>query len=110
MAWEAALHGCLVGRFAVLTEGRVSPTADGRVFFRILDHELQVGIRGRASHERLVTAKGFVVFLRGDVAPGDSAYDSTFRERKLALPIRLDRYVVPENGANIIEVASFVGH
>ena len=53
----------------------------------------------------MITAKGLVVLLRGDVAPGDSAYDSAFGERKLALSIRLDRNIVSQNGANVVEVA-----
>src|SRR5262249_21093220 len=41
---------------------------------------------------------------------GYSANDRAFRERKVAFPICLDRYVVPDNGANIVEITRFVGH
>jgi hypothetical protein len=58
----------------------------------------------------LATAKGFVVFFRRDVIPGYSGDDCAVRERKLPLPIGLDRFIVAQNRADIVEVAFFVGH
>src|SRR6266568_7475126 len=45
-----------------------------------------------------------------DVIPSKPGSDCAVRERKLAFPIGLDRYIVAQNGAKIVEVAFFVGH
>src|SRR5262245_16183188 len=110
VAGKARLHGGRRTWFAVLIEGRVPPAASRGVLLRVLDHELEVELRGGAGHERLGTAEGLVVLLRRDVAPGDAADDRAFGERELSSPIGVDRHVVPQHGANIFEVTFFVGH
>ena len=56
------------------------------------------------------TAKGFAAFLQRNVTPGEPGNDRAARERKLTFPEGLDRCVVAQNGAQIVEVAFFVGH
>jgi hypothetical protein len=98
----------LVGGFPVVKLSE--PLATGRgVFFRVLDHELNP-VLGWPGRERLETAKGFAAFLPRDVTPGELGNDCPVRERKFPFPVGLDRYVVAENGAQIVEVAFFVSH
>jgi len=108
VAGITALHRRFVSRFAVLTEGRVSPTASRRILLRVLDHELQVESVGapatKIGHGQRSCC--FPPTRRGSRLFGQRC---TFRKWKLALPIRLDRYVVSQNGANVVEVACFVG-
>src|ERR1700731_2002102 len=87
---------------------REPPTARRGEFFGVLDHKLN--IRGGSSHERLGTAKDFVVLLRRNMTPGESGNDCPVREWNLSFPIGLDSYVVAQNGAQIVEVAFFVSH
>src|SRR4029077_531775 len=75
----------------------------------VLDHELNP-VLGWPGHESLGTAKGFFAFLQRVVTPGEPGNDSAVRVRKLPFPRGLDRYVVAQNGAQIAEVAFFVGH
>jgi hypothetical protein len=58
----------------------------------------------------LGTAEDFVVFLRWVVTPGKLGNDGAVREQQCPFPIGLDCYIVAQNGAQIIEVAFFVGH
>ena len=55
-------------------------------------------------------AKDFVVFLRRVVTPGYARNDCAVRERKLRFPVGLDRFSVPQNGADIVEAAFFAGY
>src|SRR6266478_3700325 len=107
VAGEAGFVQCFVGRFAVLKVTE-SPAARRGVLFRVLDHNLR--ILGGPGNERLRAAKDFVVFLRWDVIPMQRHNDGAIRERKLSFPIGLHRYIVAQLGANIVEVAFFVGH
>src|SRR5262245_66034903 len=104
------MHGRLVARFAILVELRVPPPAGRGVLLRVLDHELEVGLRRVAGDEGLVTAEGLVVLLRRNVLPGDPADDRAFGERELSTPVGADRLVVPENGSTVFEVPFPVGH
>src|SRR5262245_34346518 len=101
MAGKAGLEHGLVGGFAVV-ELSESPAAGRGVLLRVLDHELKP-VLWRPGHERLGTTKDLVVFLRRVVAPGQSGNDGAVRERKLAIPVSGDRYVVAQNGANVVE-------
>jgi hypothetical protein len=74
----------------------------------ILHHELN-SFLGGAGHERLLLPKDLVVFLRGRVGPSEPGDDDAVRELLLPLPIRLDRDIVAENGAQIVELAFLVG-
>jgi hypothetical protein len=58
----------------------------------------------------LGTAKDFVVFFRRDVAPGEPGNDRAVGERKLSFSVCLDRHIVAQNGAQIVEVAFFMRH
>ena len=55
-------------------------------------------------------AKGLGASLQRVVAPGEPGNDCAVRERKLPFPVGLDGYIVAQNGAQIVEVAFFVGH
>src|SRR5580693_2076891 len=107
VAGEAGLEQRLVRGFAVskLCE---TPAARRGVFSRVLHHELNVG--GGPCHERLGTAKDFVVFLRRNVTPGQPGDDRAVRKRQLPFPVGLDRQIIAEKGSKIVEVAFFVGH
>ena len=105
MAGKAGFEQRRVGRFAVFELSK--PPASGRgIFFRVLDHKLNV--RSGSGHERLGAAKDFVVFLRRKIAPGEACDDCAVRERQLPLTVCLDRYIVAEKGAKIVEIAFFV--
>jgi len=65
VAREACLHERFVAWFAVGVKVTKPPTACAGVFCGIFDHELHV--RLGSGNERLVAAKDFVVFFRGDV-------------------------------------------
>src|ERR1700738_3080642 len=97
----------LIGGFTVFKLCE-PPAARRGVFYGVLDHKLSV--RGGSGHERLGTAKDFVVLLRRDVAPGEPGNDCAVRERKLPFPVGLDRHVIAQNGPQIVEFAFFVGH
>ena len=114
---KVASFGRLVAGKAVLrhhvdgfTIAKLSePPAAGRgVFSRVFDHELNV--RGQAGDERLGMAKDFIIFLRRDITPREPGNNCAVRERKCSISIRLDRYVVAENGAYIVETALFMGY
>src|SRR5208283_295234 len=45
-----------------------------------------------------------------DITPGEACDDCAVRERQLALAVCLDRYIVAEKGAKIVEITFFVGH
>src|SRR5262245_61921335 len=104
MAGIALLEIRLWSRFAVFIKLSVAPAASGRVLLRILHHELQIPRRSFAGHERLFAAKDLVVFLRRHVTPGDSRDDRAVRERLLPFPISIDREIVAENRADIVEI------
>ena len=53
--------------------------------------------------------KGFVVFLRRVVTPGEAGNDGAVREGTRPFPVGLDRYVVAQNGTNVVEFAFFTG-
>ena len=106
VAGKTVLHCHVVGLAVVKL--REPPAAGRGVPFGVLEHKLN--IRRGPGHERLGTTKGFVVFLRRDVTPRKSGDDRAVREREFSVPIGLDRYVVAQNGPQIVEVALFVGH
>src|SRR5215204_1611844 len=107
MAGKAGVVHRLAGGFAIVKVSE--PPAAGRgVFSCVLDHELNP-VLGWPGHERLETAKGFATFLQRVVTPGEPGNDGAVRERKCPFPGGLDRYVVAQNGAQIVEVAFFVG-
>jgi len=58
----------------------------------------------------LETAKGFAAFRQWVVAPGEPGDDRAVGVWKRRFPSGLDRDVVAENGADIVETAFFVGH
>jgi hypothetical protein len=58
----------------------------------------------------LETAKGFAAFRQWLVAPGEPGDDRAVGVWKRRFPGGLDRYVVAENGADIVETSFFVGH
>jgi len=88
----------LIGGFAVVKLSE-HPAAARGIFSRVLDHKLNP-VRGGLGHERLGTAKGFVISLRRDVTPGEPGNDCAVGERKLPFPVGLDRYVVAQNGTS----------
>jgi len=100
------VHRFICG-FTVVELGE-PPAACRGVFCGVLDHELNV--RGGPGHERLGTAKDFVVLLRRDVTPREPGNDSAVRERNLSFPVGLDRHVIAQNGPQIVEFAFLVGH
>src|SRR5271165_5119721 len=107
VAGKAGFEQRRVRRFAVFELSK--PPATGRgIFFRVFDHKLNV--RGGSGHERLRTPKDFVVFLGRDITPGEACDGGAVRERQLSLAVCLDRYIVAEKGAKIVEIAFFVGH
>ena len=104
VAGKAGVVHRLVGGFAVVKLSE--PPAAGRgVFSRVLDHELNP-VLGRPGHERLGMAKGFAALLQRVVTPGEPGNDCAIRERKLPFPGGLDRYVVAQNGPQIVVTIS----
>src|SRR5580658_6974413 len=95
VAAKAAAQAGSIDRFAVVELGE-SPAAGRRVFFGVLDHKLYVG--GVSRHERLLMAKHLVVFLGGDILPGEARDDGSVWKRKLTLTIGLHRDIVSEHG------------
>jgi hypothetical protein len=67
----ARLHLRLGSRLSVLVELRVPPARRRGVLLRVLDHELQVPVRGRPGYEGLGAAEDLVVLLRRNVRPGN---------------------------------------
>src|SRR5580700_1295952 len=108
VAGRAGFQQRLVARFAIGVEVPESPAAGRRVFFRVLDHELNVG--GRAGNERLYAAKDLVILIRRYVAVVQSGYDCAVGIGELSFAERLDRYIVAQNGGETVEIAFFVGH
>ena len=107
MTRKARLGHRLVRRF-VTGELSESPTPGRGIPSRVLDHELN--IRRRSGNERLFPSKGFVVLLRRNVPPGQPRNHGSVRKGKRSFPIGLDRNVVPQDGAKIIQVARLVRH
>src|SRR5271165_4699711 len=67
VAGKAGFKQRRVRSFAVFELSK--PPAAGRgIFFRVFDHKLNV--RGGSGHERLGTAKDFVVLFGRDITPG----------------------------------------
>src|SRR5215813_5413579 len=108
VAGKAGVVHRLVGGFTVV-ELSEPPAVCRGVLFRVLDYELN-SVLGWPGHERLATAKGFFAFLQRVVTPGEPGNDRAVRERKLAFAGGLDRDVVAQDGAQIVEVAFFMGH
>src|SRR5688572_28037711 len=90
-----------------------SPAAGRGVFPEVLDHELNP-VFWASGHERLGTgakhAKGLVVLLGRVEAPGYSGNDRAVGERKLSVAIGFDRFVVAQNGPDIVEFAFLASH
>jgi len=63
-----------------------------------------------ARPRKIGDGQGFFAFLQTDVTPGEPGNDGAVRERKLPFPGGIDRYVVAQNGAQIVELAFFVCH
>src|ERR1700722_10034896 len=97
----------LVYRFTVC-ELTKSPASGCGVPFRILDHELHVS--WRPGNERLLTTKDFVVLLGRNVFPSQTGNNCSIWKWKLCFPKSLDRLIVAQDGANIVEIACLVGY
>src|SRR3954469_24158297 len=108
MAGEACLHQSLAAIGLAVFKLTVAPAARVGVFLRILDTELSVC--GGSGDEGLGLPEDGVVFVRGDVFPSQSSDDRAVREGARSIFIGLDRDVVSENGAKIVEAACFVSH
>src|ERR1700732_4860857 len=91
-----------ISRLPVLIKLSVPPPAGCGIFLGVLDHELQVPSRGGTGDKGLIAAKDLVVLFGRYVIPRESSNYSTVRERLLALAIAFDRYIVAQNGSNII--------
>ena len=104
MAGKARGVHRLVGGLAVV-ELSEPPAAGRGVSSCVLDHELNP-VLGWPGHEGLETAKGFGAFLQRDVTPGEAGNDGAVRVRKPLFPVGLDRYVIAENGAQIVVTIS----
>src|ERR1035441_6822811 len=65
---------------------------------------------GGARNERLGLAKDLVVFRRRDVTVVQSGNDRAVGKGELPFAVRLDRYIVAQNGGETVEVAFFMGH
>jgi hypothetical protein len=61
-------------------------------------------------HERLETAQDFAAFLQRDGNPFEPGNDCGIGDRRFSFPVGLDRNVVAQIGAQIVEVAFFLGH
>jgi hypothetical protein len=57
----------------------------------------------------LALPENLVVFLRWNVFPGEPGDDRAVREFLLALPVSLDRDIVPQHRSEVVEIAFFVG-
>src|SRR5258707_146189 len=91
-----------VSRLSVYVKLSVPPPTGCSVSFCILDHELQVPIRGGSGNEGLIAAKYLVVFGGGDVVPRESCNNGTVWERLLSLAIGVDCFIVAQNCPNIV--------
>ena len=92
----------LVSRVSVLVKLSVPPPTGCSVSFGILDHELQIPIRGGSGNEGLIAAKYLVVFSGGYVVPREPGNNSTLRERLLTATIGLDCFIVAQNCPNVV--------
>src|SRR5947207_10711231 len=108
VAGKAGVMHRLAGGFAVVKLSKAPAAARG-VSARVLDHELDT-VLGWPRHERLSAAKGFAAFLQRVVAPGEAGHNCAVRVRKLLVPRGLERYVVAQNGAQVVEAAFLVSH
>jgi len=106
MARKAAFHKRRCARFAV-REVTEPPAAGCGIFFRVLNHKLNV--RRRPRHKRLDLAKDFVVFSGWDVTVVQGGQHGAVWKRKRAIAEGLDRYIVAEKGAQTVELACFMG-
>jgi hypothetical protein len=70
---------------------------------------INLNIRGGPGDEGLGAAKDFVVFFRRDMIPSQPSDDRAVGKRKSSFPAGFYCYIVAQNGAQIIEVACFVG-
>src|ERR1700730_9681063 len=102
VTWKASSMLRFVSRFSVLVKLSVPPPTGCSVSFGILDHELQIPIRGGSGNEGLIAAKYLVVFRGGNVVPRESGNNSTIWERLLTLTISLDCFIIAQNCPNIV--------
>ena len=107
VARKAFLVCRFIGRLAVRKIGE-TPTARRGIFFRVLYHKLH--IFRRPGNERLGAAEDFVIFFRWNVLPMYCRNDRAVRERNRSLAIGFDRDIVAQLGAQIVEIAFFVGY
>ena len=110
VAGKAGFEHSLDGGFAVLIELSEPPATRRGIPLGVLDHKLEVPSWRGAGDEGLRAAKYFVVFLRRDVFPRYSGNDGAVWKWKPVFAIRLDRHIITQNGADIVEAAFFVGH
>src|SRR5437868_5942754 len=121
VAGKAGLvHGFAIG--LAVGELRKSPASGRGIFLRILDHELNVarragdGGRGEKLSDLLLRhalllgsgAEGLVVFLRCHLVIGEAGDDGAIGERTRTVPIGLDRDVIAELDAQIVERCAYL--
>jgi len=108
VAGKAGFHKRFVARLAIGREVTESPAAGRSVLCRVFDHKLN--IRRLPGNKGLVAPEDFVVFLRRGMAEVQSGDDCAVREREFPVTIGLDRYIIPQNGSQTVEVPLFVRH
>jgi hypothetical protein len=96
----------LVRRFAV-PEISKPPTSGPSVLCRVLNHDLH--IHKGSGNKGLNAAKYLVVFIRGNAVPVQRNNDCSVRERKLSFAVSIDRYIVAQGGALLVEVTFLLG-
>jgi putative iron-dependent peroxidase len=103
VAGKAGFEQRRVRRFAVFELSK--PPATGRdIFFRVFDHKLNV--RGGSGHERLGTAKDFVVFLGRDITPGEAC---DVRAKRMDLCFELATQLMARLGNAVLPVDEVQG-
>src|SRR5271169_13642 len=112
VAGEALCVQGLIAGVAVRKVGE-SPAAGGDVLFRVLDHELNV--HGGAGKGRLEAeagkpgGQGLVVKVRRFFIPMQRGNYCAIRERQSPIAEGLDRKIVAQFGAQLLELASRTG-
>src|SRR5690349_15197986 len=109
VAGIAGRHLRLGRRLSVLVELGVSPASRRGVFPGVLDHELEVPVGRVAGHPGLLAAEDLVVLLGRRELPSDPRDDRAVRERQRLVAIRLDRDVVAEDRADVVQRPGLVG-